>query len=104
MALTGKDDTLEQQALMSASEHIVARNVTDNVSMVRLRWNEATSHLALVFAYSSAPSEDDLEWQELSMTELLAEFPDIVTAEFSSSVSNSPESEAGLVVYCRSSM
>ena len=91
---------MEHQALLNASEHVVARNITPNVNMARVHWNAGTSHLTLVFACDSLPSEDDLEWQELAMTELLAEFPEIVTCECLSPVSNSGESD-GLVVYSR---
>ena len=94
-------DKMENQALLTAAAHIVARNMTPNINMARVYWSAETSHLKLAFAYDSAPSEDDLEWQELAMTELVAEFPEIVTGECLSPVSNGCESEAGLVVYSK---
>lgn len=100
---TDVENYLDKNGTPSLTERLGAYRGSEHnpdVNMARVHWNAGTSHLTLVFACDSLPSEDDLEWQELAMTELLAEFPEIVTCECLSPVSNSRESD-GLVVYSK---
>jgi len=93
---------MEIQALLNASKCVIARNVTEIVQAAKVHWNPVSSHLALVYGYKLAPSEDDLERQELAITELLAEFSDIITAECSWSISDSEVPNDGMLIYRRS--
>ena len=93
---------MKSEVLLNASAYIVARNVTENVCAAAINWVPTTSHLALVYEFSSVPSEDDLEHQELALTEVLAEFNDIATAECLSCVLHVCMPETGVTVYSRS--
>ena len=93
---------MKSETLFNASAYIVARNVSENVCTAAINWISTTSHLALVYEFSSVPSENDLEHQELALTEILAEFSDIATAECLSSVLDIGMPVTGVTVYSRS--
>jgi hypothetical protein len=72
---------MNSTALQLAAEVIVRRNITSNISRAAVFWDSGRSHLRLTYFCNTIPTEEDREWQELSMCELLAEFPEVVTAE-----------------------
>jgi hypothetical protein len=72
---------------------------TPNVHAAMVDWNEKTAHLQLCHIFYKEPSEDDLELQELTITELIAQFPDIVTAECLTLLSNEFDVAGRLIVY-----
>lgn len=90
-------------ALYVAATAIVRRNLTPNVASALLHWDAAQSHMRLTYILSGAPTDEDSELQELAIAELLAEFPEVATAECQSAlVSTAPaESPVGIAVYRR---
>ena len=62
-------------------------------------WDENIAHLQLFHIFYKEPSEADLELQELTMTELIAQFPDIVTAECITLLFDKFEVGGCLIVY-----
>ena len=54
--------------------------MSERVSRVIARFDEATRHLSIVYVLDGEPSGEDREDCELTCAELLAEFPEIKTA------------------------
>lgn len=69
------------EILFLAARVIVQRNVTERVSAVTVKWNPEESHLTLHYYVEGAVTDDESELCELATGELLAQFPDIETAE-----------------------
>ncbi|GAB2469062.1 hypothetical protein GCM10027082_20720 [Comamonas humi] len=72
---------MKPEHLINAATSIVERNRSPNLIEARVAWDGSTGVLSLAYVTRKEPSDDDEELCELSMTELLAEFPDVVTAE-----------------------
>ncbi len=67
--------------LANSSRFIVARNLTPNVAAAFVHWDDKQRHLRLTYVFDRTPSDADEEELELSMAELIADFPDIVSAD-----------------------
>jgi len=72
---------MDARQLMNASRLIARNNLTDKVLAVRIGWNDDTSRLTVAYYVDGLPSDDEQELCELTMGELLAEFPDIAQAD-----------------------
>lgn len=59
---------------------ITRRNVTANIAGARLAFEAGTGHARLVYYVFATPTDDDEEWRELAMGELIAALPEIRTA------------------------
>ena len=77
---------MEQAHLFNAAGAIVRNNLSANVKAVAVEWSGENAELKLLYYFDVAPTEDDLELQELSMCELIAEFSDIRTSKCHASV------------------
>jgi len=71
-----------------SAEVIAKRNVSKRVNRVLAAFDESARHLKVVYVVDTEPSEDDrddceLTCAELTCAELIAEFPEIRTAETS---------------------
>jgi hypothetical protein len=64
-----------------SAAYITKRNVTKNIAVVLARFDVTSGHFTLEYFTKGDPTEDDIEWCEIDCTELLAEFPEIRTAE-----------------------
>lgn len=67
--------------LIKSAKFISNRNVSDRVQKVLISFDENVGHLTLVYHLQLSPTEDDIEDCELTCAELIAEFPEIRTAE-----------------------
>jgi hypothetical protein len=81
--------------LGSVATHIVNRNATEALVSATVSWSSSSQHLSLCARYSKAPTDADLELQELSMCELLAEFSEVLTADCTNEVAEASESVVG---------
>lgn len=72
---------MEIVGLMNAAEMVSRRNVNENVVAVGILWDSFESKLTVKYYLDHEPTDDDVELCELSLTELLSEFSDIVIAE-----------------------
>ncbi|SEL60169.1 hypothetical protein SAMN05216359_1123 [Roseateles sp. YR242] len=72
---------MNTEALAKASKLIAARNVNSRVKSVKVGWDAVTSKLTVAYYIDREPSEEEIELCELSMGELLAEFPEVITAD-----------------------
>ncbi len=68
-------------ALQHAATFIAKGNLTPRVFSVRVDWNESQLHLLVQYFVLGEPGDDERELCELTLTELIAQFPDIQTAE-----------------------
>jgi len=59
---------------------IVARNLTPNVASVAASLDERTGHVHVTYYLYDSSTEDDEEWRELTVGELVAAFPVIRSA------------------------
>jgi hypothetical protein len=59
---------------------IVSRNLTGNVAGAKVSFVKSKGHLHLIYYLFDVSTEYDEEERELSMTELIAAFPEIRTA------------------------
>ncbi len=84
---------MERQQLERAAKVISARNVTPNVKMVTIGWDSANAKLTLRYYTDTAPSDDDEEFCEIALAELIAEFPDIRKADTACLLSRGPSVE-----------
>jgi hypothetical protein len=66
--------------MLTAVHAIVGRNRTDNVREAAFRWAASECRLDLGYYTLSAPTPADAELCELSMAEILGEFPEIKAA------------------------
>jgi hypothetical protein len=69
-----------QSDFKESARYITARNVTLNVAAVTATWDAATGHLHVTYHLDGPPTDDDEEERELTVAELVAEFPAIRTA------------------------
>ncbi len=67
--------------LDESARYIVRRNLSGNVEAATIQWDAAEGRLERTYYTELAPSDDDEEWCEVAMTELIAAFPDIRTAD-----------------------
>lgn len=72
---------MELSHLLNAAGVIAKRNLSVNVNSVTVEWSQDKAALKLFHYFDLSPTSADLELQELSMCELLAEFPDIRSSE-----------------------
>ncbi|CAP45194.1 conserved hypothetical protein [Bordetella petrii] len=72
---------MDYQALMNASRWIAKNNLTDKVCAVRVGWDNDTSKLTVIYYVDGPPTEDEEDECEITMAELLAQFPDVVQAD-----------------------
>lgn len=68
-------------AFKESANHIVRRNVSERVVQVHVSFDSGNGLLQLLYCTEHAPTDDDLEDCELTCGELIAEFPDIISAE-----------------------
>lgn len=93
---------MKPEHLLNAATLIVDRNRSPNLVEARVAWDGPTQVLSLAFGTRERPSDEDKEWCELSMAELLAEFPEVVTAETSCFIVGTRiQNLASLVVFQR---
>lgn len=92
---------MEKTSLTLAATYIIARNVTPNVSAAVVEWEQERRCLGLRYLFDAVPDEEDVSAMELSMAELLAEFPDVAKAETRTTVGPLGPSDAGTAVYVR---
>ena len=89
-----------------SAEFIAKRNVSERVVRVIASFDEIVQHLSVVYIVDSEPCDDDREDCELTCAELIAEFPEIRTAEttcVSEPKHRSHQSELDAVVFSRNS-
>jgi len=72
-----------EEELLMAARVIVARNVTPQVRFAAVTWLASDSKLLLYYYTHQQPTEQDIEEAEIAMTELIAEFPDVLDCETS---------------------
>jgi hypothetical protein len=72
---------LDEITLLRTAGLITRRNLADNVLGAAIEWHDDTGFLRLVYYTKGAPTEDAVEWCELTMTELIAEFTEIRTCD-----------------------
>lgn len=72
---------MNPQALRNAATAIVAQNLTENVVAATVAWDERVQLLELKYFFVGTISDDDRESCELCMTELIAEFPEVLSCE-----------------------
>ncbi|QNK01354.1 hypothetical protein [Dyella telluris] len=71
---------MDSDEMLTAVHAIVDRNRTDNVREAAFRWAASECRLDLGYYTQSAPTPDDAELCELSLAEILGEFPGIKAA------------------------
>jgi hypothetical protein len=71
---------MDKAQLEACARYIVERNLTNNVEAVAIEWMATEERLDLTYYTCDVPLEDDGEWCEIAMTELLAKFPQIRAA------------------------
>jgi len=71
---------MDKTELYLAGRVIVGRNLTEYVVAATVNWDAETSKLSLRYYVDRDPHEDDEDECEYSMTELIAEYPDIALA------------------------
>ncbi|HLU04746.1 MAG TPA: hypothetical protein VKZ94_18410 [Advenella sp.] len=90
------------QDLLHSATWIVAQNLTPNIVQARIVWNSTARILSLTYVTRKTPSDDDIDLCELSISELIAEYPDIDGAETACVVANALEPGASdYIVYSR---
>ena len=72
---------MDTNALARAASLIAKGNVNSSISAVRLDWNSALLRVSVLYFVDGDVSDDERELCELTLAELLAEFPEIRTAE-----------------------
>ncbi|OWT73781.1 MULTISPECIES: hypothetical protein [unclassified Achromobacter] len=72
---------MEKSALEKAAALIAQHNLTPQVAGVRVGWDEVTAKLVVQYFVDGEVADDERELCELTLTELLAEFPDVRTAD-----------------------
>lgn len=72
---------MNRSALLKSAEFIAKRNVSEQVNRVIVTFDENTSHLSILYCLDGDPSDTDRDDCELTCAELIAEFPDIETAD-----------------------
>ncbi|AKU21151.1 hypothetical protein [Massilia sp. NR 4-1] len=68
---------MNKQELMNAASSIIKNNLTSRVVAATVDWDDEISKITLTYYINGAETDDDIEFCELSLTELLAEFSDI---------------------------
>lgn len=93
---------MKPEHLFNAAALIVEGNRSPNLVEARVAWDGPTQVLSLAYGTRERPSHEDKEWCELSMAELLADFPEVVTAETACFIVGTRiQNVAGLVVFPR---
>ena len=69
-----------QSDFRKSAEYIAARNLTPNVAAVAASLDASESHVHVVYYVYGSPTDDDEEWRELTVGELVGAFPEIQTA------------------------
>lgn len=92
---------MEMTSLKLAAATIVARNVSPNTSAASVEWCDSSRCLRLHYFVDAPPSDEDEGDVELSMVELLAEFPDVLKAETSMTVGHPDHKHSGALVFLR---
>jgi hypothetical protein len=88
---------MDDRSLFLAAQLVVRRNLTEQVAAATVLWRPETRELVLHY-YCDAPyGEDEEEECELSMTELIAEFSDILLAQTHCGPMPLPALDAGVV-------
>lgn len=72
---------MDDQALLLAARAIVRRNLTDQVAGATMRWRSEISEFVLRYYCDASYGAAEEAECELSITELLAEFPEIRHAQ-----------------------
>jgi hypothetical protein len=94
---------MNSEALLNAATFIVRQNASANLISASVEWDRSIACLTITSIFECDPSEDDLEHGELSVAELLAEFPDVVTVEtkYKADTGQTQHSPDAMVVYQR---
>lgn len=95
---------MKTETLQWAAKTIAARNLTEKTVAVTTTWDNKNSRLVVTYYFDGKVTDDDEEISELALTELLAEFPDVVLAESHCIDAHDKMSEIALLgdlVYCR---
>nr|CAS02529.1 putative integron gene cassette protein [uncultured bacterium] len=74
---------MKEEDLLRASRVIVARNVTPQICLAAIAWHSSDGKLSLYYYTHQEPTDQDTGQVEITMTELLAEFPDVLKCETS---------------------
>ncbi len=67
-----------QSDFEKSARYVAARNLTANVAAVGASWNDAAKHMHVIYYLYGPATDDDEEGQELTVGELVAEFPAIM--------------------------
>ena len=67
----------------NSASFIAKRNISQRVIRVIATFDQSARHLSVIYVLNGEPSENDREDCELTGSELIAEFPEILTAETS---------------------
>ncbi|MBB4150280.1 hypothetical protein [Sphingobium scionense] len=68
------------QSFKTEARIIAARNLTPNVASVAVSLDERAGHVHVTYYLYNSNTEDDEEWRELTVGELIAAFPVIRSA------------------------
>ena len=92
---------MDDRSLFLAAQGIIRRNLTEQVAAATVLWHPETRELILHYYCDVPYGESEEELCELSLTELLAEFPDILLAQTHCWPMPLPALDAGVRVFHR---
>jgi hypothetical protein len=72
---------MEAAEFKKSARFIARRNVSARVARVMATFDPDSGNLSVIYCTEGEPTDDDVEDCELTCTELIAEFPQIKTAE-----------------------
>ena len=72
---------MKNEALLWAAKTITLRNLTEKTVAATVTWSAMNSKLIVTYYVDGAISDDEEELCELTLTELLAEFSDVIHAD-----------------------
>ncbi|ULU23191.1 hypothetical protein [Dyella terrae] len=72
---------MDEALLEESARYIVKRNISSNVEAATIQWDAAEGKLDLTYYTLLTPLDEDEEWCEIAMTELIAAFPDVRSAD-----------------------
>lgn len=91
-----------QSDFQKSAQYIAARNVSPNVAAVAASWDASANHVHVIYYLYGPATDDDVEWRELTVGELVAAFPEIQTASSAfSSITNTKAFERKNLVFER---
>ena len=72
---------METTEFKESAQFIARRNVSARVARVMASFDSNSGNLSVIYCTEGEPTDDDVEDCELTCAELIAEFPQIRTAE-----------------------